>query len=90
MSNLKEFGGSPLIAIALGRGRAFGRRFLVKKREELQQRPQSLTEANFKRLFVKLFTYKFLCGFQFSISKAQLQNSNQLHLNFVTFRSINS
>jgi hypothetical protein len=90
MSNLKEFGGSPFIPIAIGWGRAFGRRFLVKKREELQQRPQSLTVASLKRLFVKLVNYKFLSGFQFSISKAQLQNSNQLHLNFVTFRSINS
>jgi len=86
MSNLKEFGGSP----SKNRGRAFVRRFLVKKREELQQRPQSLTEAYLKWLFAKLFNYKFLSDFQFSISKAQLQNSNQLRLNFVTFRSINS
>jgi hypothetical protein len=73
MSNLKEFGGSPSHRYRYGEGSRFRPSLSrQKKREELQQRPQSLTEAYLKGLFTKLFNYNFLSDFQFSISKAQL------------------
>jgi hypothetical protein len=73
MSNLKEFGGFPSHRYRYGEGSRFRLSLShQKKREELQQRPQSLTEAYLRRLFTKLFNYNFLSDFQFSISKAQL------------------
>jgi hypothetical protein len=73
MSNLKEFGGYPSHRYRYGEGSRFRPSLSRQKTRRAPTRPQSLTEVYLKWLFAKLFTYKFLSGFQFSSSKAQLK-----------------